>query len=275
LSGERRQFFAKFAPYSESWQVHTDRSWVGENYLDQAVQIARYYEDTPEAPPQILLRTNGYTGTPSSLGTFAMGKARENQTQVVAVIDTTKVALDLAVAALDPEQAHLLVHFCETALGPLSRFLVNSLLMAEDESKRNWAVTLPIQWTVGALADVPIGEDRKNRLWTTTFSEEVQVEVATWAEYSRPATLYNLGGPRMDSVTITVPSQVRIGTATPLYVSRRPGDAQWKVSDTTLAYVTVNDALFAKKIGRVSVSLISALKPGADPYASAEVQIVP
>jgi hypothetical protein len=204
-----------------------------------------------------------------------MGKARENQTQVVAVIDTIKVPLDLAVAALDPEQAHMLVHFCETALGPLCRFLVNNLLMAEDKAKRNWSVTLPIQWTVGALSDVPIGEDRKNRLWTTTYSQEVGVEVATWAEYSRPATLYNLGGPRLDSITITVPSQVRIGTATPIYVSRRPGDAQWKVSDTTLAYVTVNDALFAKKIGRVSVSLISALKPEADPYASAEVQIVP
>jgi len=283
LTGRRRQFFTRFAPYMQNWVVDTDKVWTGEHPMDQAIQIARFFEGTPAAPPQILLRTTGYTTVPQNLGSFAVGQRQRDEDgnltdkQLVGVIETTRIPVDLAIAATDEDQAHYLIHFIETALGQMNRFHVNGVLMPEAEEKRNWSVTLPFSWTVGALTDVPIGDDQKRRLWTTTFSEEVDVEVATWAQYRTPFSVSALeGGPsHLDEVSITIPGQVKVGSSTPLYVNMRPADSRWKVDDITLARITSSEALYAKRVGRVNVSLISSTKPGDDPYATAEVQIVP
>jgi hypothetical protein len=205
-----------------------------------------------------------------------MSLPQPDRTQVVASIESTVVPLDLAVAALDEDQAGYLVHFVESAFGPLCRFLINYLIKPEDETRRNWGVYLPLTWSVGALTDVPITEDRKMRLWTTTYSAEVQVDVAIWAQYSTPFTA-KLGEipPQMRSTNITLPSEVKVGTATPLYVDNRPADSKWKVDNATLARITPSESLLAKRVGTVIVSLMSAVKPGNDPYATKQVQIVP
>jgi hypothetical protein len=192
------------------------------------------------------------------------------------MIDTKIVPVDLGIAAMDETQAGYLVHFVETALGPKCRFLINYVLTPAEETKRNWAVTLPLNWTVGALTDVPIGDDPKNRLWTTTVTTEVSVEVATWARYETPFAAAALSiNPTEGQVTITVPSEVHVGSQTPLYVDRRPADSRWKVDDISLARITSSEHLYAKRAGAVNVSLISSIKPGDDPYASQAVQIVP
>jgi hypothetical protein len=275
LTGSRKQFFTEFAPYSTQWQLRTDRQWRGEDPLDQAVQIARFFEDVREAPPQILIRSTGYTFRNQNLGSFAISRPSLKK-QVVASIESTTVPVDLAVAAMDEDQAGYLVHFIESAFGPLCRFLINYLLKPEDESRRNWAVYLPLTWSVGGLTDVPITEDRKNRLWTTTYSAEVNVDVAIWAQYSTPFTvkLKELP-PRMPGVSLSLPSTVRVGTATPLYVNNRPADSKWKVDDVTLARITSSESLLARRVGTVIVSLTSVVKPGNEPYASQQVQIVP
>jgi hypothetical protein len=282
LNGSRRQFFTRFAPYMQNWVVDTDKVWTGEHPMDQAIQIARFFEGTSAAPPQILLRTNGYTFAPQNLGNFAVGQRQRDadgnvtDQQLVGVVETTRVPVDMAVAALDEDQAHYLIHFIETALGSMNRFHVNGVLMPEAEERRNWCVQLPLSWSVGGLTEVPIGDDQKRRLWTTTFSEEVDVEVATWAQYSTPFTATaREGGPsHLDEVAITVPGNVKVGSSTPLYVNARPADSQWRVDDFTLARITVSEALYAKRVGRVNVSLISAINRG-DEYATAEVQIIP
>lgn len=275
LTGDRKQFFTEFAPYSTQWQLRTDKQWRGEDPLDQAVQIARFFENVREAPPQVLIRSTGYTFRNQNLGTFAISRP-EAKRQVVASIESTIVPLDLAVAAQDEDQAGYLIHFVESAFGPLCRFLINYLIKPEDETRRNWAVYLPLTWSVGGLTDVPITEDRKNRLWTTTYSAEVNVDVAIWAQYSTPFTA-KLGAipPQMRTVRISLPNQVRVGTATPLYVDNRPADSKWKVDDVSLARITSSDSLLARRVGTVIVSLMSEVKPGNEPYASQQVQIVP
>jgi hypothetical protein len=276
LTGSRKQFFKQFAPYSSQWQLRTDQTWRGEDPLDQAVQIARYFESVREAPPQILIRTTGYTFRSQNLGSFAISRPQPDQTQVVASIESTVVPVDMAVAATDEDQAGYLVHFTEAAFGPMCRFLINYLIIPEDEARRNWAVNLPLTWSVGGLTDVPITEDRKNRLWTCTYSAEVSVDVATWAQYSTPFSM-KLGEvpPQMMGVRLSIPSRVRVGTATPLYVDNRPADSKWRVDDIALARITSSDSLYAKRVGNVIVSLMSSVKPGNDPYASQPVQIVP
>jgi len=278
LTGDKRAFFTKFAPYSSQWQLRADRTWRGEDPLEQAVQIARFFEGVREAPPQILLRSTGYTFRNQNLGSFATSRP-ESTSQVVSSIESTTVPIDLAVAATDEDQAQYLVHFIETATGPLCRFLINYLLKPADESRRNWAVTLPLTWSVGGLTDVPIGEDNKMRLWTTTYSAEVSVEVATWAQYSTPFTSKLKTLPRdvlpLGKVAAFIPSEVRVGTSTPLFVDMRPADSRWKVNDATLARITPSESLYAKRVGSVTVSLISEINPGNDPYAQQSVQIVP
>ena len=39
ISGPHKDFFSKFAPYSQRWIVRQDVTWNTENPLDQAVQI--------------------------------------------------------------------------------------------------------------------------------------------------------------------------------------------------------------------------------------------
>jgi hypothetical protein len=276
LTGSRKQFFTTFAPYSTQWQLRTDRQWRGEDPLDQAVQIARFFEGVQQAPPQILIRSTGYTFRNQNLGSFALSLPQPDRTQVVASIESTTVPIDLAVAAMDEDQAGHLVHFMESAFGPLCRFLINYLIKPEDENRRNWAVYLPLTWSVGGLTDVPISEDRKMRLWTTTYTAEVNVDVAIWAQYSTPFAV-KLGAmpPQMGTTTINIPSTLRVGTATPLYVDNRPADSKWKVDDASLARITPSESLLAKRVGNVIVSLMSAVKPGNDPYATQQVQIVP
>jgi hypothetical protein len=276
LTGTLRQFFENFASYSSQWQLRTDRQWQGEDPLDQAVQIARFFEGVQQAPPQILIRSTGYTFRNQNLGSFAQSRSPSTGTQVVASIESATVPLDLAVAALDVDQAGYLVHFIETATGPLCRFLINYLIVPEDETRRNWSVFLPLTWSVGGLTDVPITEDRKMRLWTTSFSAEVNVDVAIWAQYQTPFTL-RLGEvpPQMRSTNISFPDTVRVGTSTPLYVDNRPADSRWAVDDATLARITTSDSLWAKRVGTVTVSLMSSVKPGNDPYTTKQVQIVP
>lgn len=285
LTGARKDFFKTFAPYASQWQLRTDHAWQGTNPLDQAVQIARFFELVKENPPQILIRTTGYTARSSNLGSFAVGHSvpAANQAanafapeQVVASIESTSVPIDLAVAALDEDQAHYLVHFLEQALGPMCRFLINYLLLPEEESHRNWAVTLPMTWNVGGLTDVNIGDDRKQRLWTTTYTAEVNVEVATWAKYRTPLTLAVASlRPESGGVSATIPSTVRVGSVTPLYVDRRPVGSRWKVTDLQRARITEHDALYAKRVGDVVVSLVSEMKPTDAPYATATVTILP
>lgn len=278
MTGDRKAFFTSFAPYSTQWQLKTDRQWSGYNPLEQAVQIARFFEGVQESPPQILIRTTGYTFRNQNLGTFSTSKTEVEGTtvkQTVSNIETTTVPVDLAVAALDEDQAEYLIHFIEMATGPMARFLVNYLLRPSDPKRRNWAVTLPLSWAQGGMTDVPLGEDRKNRLWTATLTSDVQVEVATAAQYETPFTakLKEIP-PSSPNVAITVPSQVHVGSSTPLYVNNRPADSAWRLDNCQLARITPSESLYAKRVGSVTVSLISQI-PGHDSYASQQVQIVP
>ena len=277
LQEPRKSFFERFAPYSTQWSVVTDKQWAGEDPLEQMVQIARFWEGVQESPPQILIRSTGHAFTPTSIGHFAHGgpSADDPEKQVVGSIEAITVPLDLAVAALDIDQAEFLVHFMETALGPLSRLHVGHVLTPDELSHRNWAVTLPLTWNVAGVQDVPIGADTTHRLWTTIYSAEVQVEVATWVQYNTPLSAQPFANCfSSEGTSITVPTQVRVGTATPLGVTNRPADARWRVDDRHLARITTRDALYAKRLGRVEVSLISEINPGNDPYATAAVEIV-
>jgi len=273
LGGNRKAFFSSFAPYSTNWTVRSDVTWSGENPLEQAVQIARYYEATPEHPPQILIRSTGYAPVPSSLGNFDFG-SRVGWTNTVAMIKTAKVSLEIACGAVgDDNKTGLLLHFVETALGPDSRYLINGLLVPSDPSRRNWCVHLPLTWSVSGATNTPIGEDRKNSLWNATLTMEVEVEVGEWAQYDTKLDIAYLAS---QMVTISTPSTMRVGTYAPLYVtSERPGDALWRSSDFRLAIIAVGEQLYAKRVGTVAVSLISAIRENLDPYASATVSIVP
>jgi len=113
-------------------------------------------------------------------------------------------------------------------------------------------------------------------LWTTTYSAEVTVDVAIWARYCTPFS-EKLGAipPERLMTTINIPDSVHVGTATPLHVNNRPADSKWTVSDTSLARITPNESLVARHVGQVIVSLMSALKPGLDPYATKQVEILP
>jgi hypothetical protein len=272
LTGDRRTFFEKFAPYSTNWKLRDNVTWSDENPFDRTLQIKRYFEDTKQDPPQILIRTTGYEIQNLNLGSFSYG-VNTNGTQKVAIINTTQVGVEMACAALDPDGLSLLVHFLEMAFGPTCRFLINYTLVPSDESRRNWCVTLPLKWSVGQTTDAPLGDDRKQRLWTTTVSGTVDVEVGNWATYTQKFESFFL-----DSATTVIdfPTEVKVGSVTPIRVSGyMPGGVKWRVSDYRLAIITENESLFAKRVGSVTLSLISVHDLTTDPVATATVTIVP
>lgn len=273
LTGERKGFFTKFAPYSQHWTISTDVTWNAQNPLDIAVQIARFYEDVKQALPQIIVRTNGHTGAQQNLGSFSFGeRVSGTNTQRVGIVDAFVVPVALAIAAGDPDGAECLSHFLETAFGPLSRFLHNYQLFPSEPSKRNWCVFLPLTWSVDSLTDVPIGDDRKNRLWTIIYNLETRVEVANWSEYETPINAYEL---KAASTQIAIPSTVHVGSTTPLIVAGyRPGGASWRINDYRVAIITGNGALYAKRPGTVLVSLISDLHDNQT-FVSKQVTVVP
>lgn len=272
LTGDRREFFNTFAPYSTSWTVRDNVTWTSENPFDRAIQIKRYFEDTKQLPPQILIRTTGYEIQSLNLGSFSYG-VKSGDDQKVAIINTTQVGIEFACAALDPDGLSLLLHFLETAFGPACRYLINYLLVPADSSRKNWCVTLPLTWSVGQTSDVPLGDDRKQRMWSTTFSGSVSVEVANWATYTQNYESLFLTSA---STAIDFPSSVKVGTVTPLGITGyMPAGAKWHVNDFRLAIITANGSLLAKRVGSVTLSLITEHELTTDPVATATVNIVP
>jgi len=103
---------------------------------------------------------------------------------------------------------------------------------------------------------------------SSPLTPEQQKQLADATERAR-------GLARAGKVAAFIPSEVRVGTSTPLFVDMRPADSRWKVNDATLARITPSESLYAKRVGSVTVSLISEINPGNDPYAQQSVQIVP
>lgn len=272
LTGDRKAFFDNFAPYSAAWTVRSNVTWTAENPFDRAIQIKRYFEDTKQSPPQILIRTTGYELQNMNLGSFSHGTA-SGSTQKVAIINSTQVGVELACVALDPDGLSLLLHFLEMAFGPTCRYLINYLLVPSDESRRNWAVTLPLKWSIGQTTDVQLGDDRKQRMWSSTVSGTVDVEVGSWATYEQTFSAKYLTSA---TTAIDFPATVRVGTTTPLRISGDvPAGVRWHVNDFRLAVITASESLFAKRVGSVTLSLILDHDITADPVATATVTIVP
>jgi hypothetical protein len=264
-----RSFFAKYAPYASSWQVRDDQPWQGSNPFDQGVQIARYFERVKNVPPQILVRTNQYQGQATGLGTHTWGYRKAGDTMRIGTLGEAKVPVDFACSSYDDTSTGLLVHFVETAFGPLGRMLHNGVLLPEDRRDRSWCVQLPSIWSTAAPTDTPIGEDRKQRVWTTVISMEVMVEVATWSEYEAHIEAYEI---KSNIVTITLPDEIHVGTSVPLTTTGylRP-DIYWKIDDSQLAVIRAS-SLYAKRLGSV---LVSVCAENETVLASKNVAIIP
>lgn len=251
LTGKFRSFFQQFAPHIELWTVRSDKTWISGVGLEQAVQIAAFFEETHENPPQIFVKTGGFTPVPTSLGSFDWGQGNAAGEQTVGFLSESKVSMELACAALDEGQANLLAHFLELAIGPHSRFLTNHQLFSGDRSRRNWCVDFPPTWSKSGNADAPLGEDRKRRLWTNSFSFESRVEVGTWTRYDLPINVAQRWS--MEPFTLVFPSTVEVGSSTLLTSTGMWPGGYWSVSDAKLASIRDDKWLYAKKAGSLTL----------------------
>jgi hypothetical protein len=251
-NSEKRSFFARYSPYATTWQIRDDQPWWGQNPLDQGIQIARYFERVKNLPPQILVRTNQYQGQATGLGTYTWGYRKASDTMRVGTLGEAKVPVDLACTSYEDTSTGMLVHFVETALGPQGRGLHGGLILPADHRDRSWCVQLPSTWSTAGPTDTPIGEDRKQRVWTTILSFEVTVEVAVWSEYEAHIEAYQI---LSNTITVSLPDTLRVGTSVPLTATGYlPPDAWWRVDDNRLAIIRAG-SLYAKRIGNLLVSV--------------------
>lgn len=263
IDGNVSQFYRQWAPYSKRWKIRTDTEDKDPDYplrrdnpLERPINISRFFDNTQENPPQILIRDGGWQRVSTNLGGFTFGfpSPAENGTQNVGILDDVPVSVEMTCAAMDENDCTLLVNFCEEAFGPTGTFHHRGMLSPRDPTKSKWAVFLPLSSTsVGAMSNTSFAEDRQKQIWTQTVTLECRVESVRWAKYKSP--IYLSGSYGVSDPTLTVPSTMRVGEQTRVLVSRRPPGARLITDNFRRALVLENDYLFAKRKGDVVVSL--------------------
>lgn len=280
ISGKPAPFFHSFAPYSKYWKIRTDTEENDPDYplrrdnpLERPINISRYFENSAEQPPQIFIRDGGWPRTQTNLGSFTFGYGASDGLQTAGILDDVPVQIELTCGAMDSDDTSRLVHFIDTALGPLSVFHHRGWLRPKNEAQRRWCVMLPISGvTIGNVVDVPLAEDRQKRVWSQTVTMETRVEAITWAQYQSPMRLV---GPllSMQTIAITAPDTLKVGQQVKIYPSRRPLNSKLVVDDFRKALILEGDLLLAKRVGQVVVSLKSTHKD--ETLAQKTVTVVP
>lgn len=282
IDGNYKQFFTKFAPYSKYWKINTDQSFnvdpayhgpAENNPLAKPINIVRYYEESKEKPPQIFIRDVGWTAQNQNLGGLTFGYYSQQEKAIVGeIVNNTVVSLELVAAALDGDDTSRLIHFLDVIFGPIgSSWIHHGVLYPKDNSKRSWAMTLPLTCTIGSLSDLPLGDDRKKRVWTQSVTMDVTVEHSTRATWQWDPSFSAKF--EQTTVTLQIPETMRVGSSTPILVSRIPATSKLIVNDCSKAIILTNNTLFAKRTGSVVVSLISTNSSFV--HASANVEIIP
>jgi hypothetical protein len=286
--GQFREFFDKFATYTVDFVVNenlsanaTKRDEQLRERFTRHIQVARFYDDMRERPPQIFLQDGGYDYTPSSLGGLSSGFATGDDlgSQNVSITDEITIPIEITAAALDEQIIQDLAAFLSAAFGSLGQTFTTRYILkpAPNDQGIYWEVRIPLQHRMSAKSHTPLKDDSRMQIWSVTCSLDIVFE--------NSAYVYYRNDPRFQftnrSSALFVPDKIQVGTVVPINFQMEPAISDVKSSDHRVAIIYKDSAhgtryfCKAKKLGRFTIQVMAFRAPeGATVLLEKEVQVV-
>lgn len=257
--GQFRKFFNVFVPFTKDFIVN--KNLGGEEKRKRPLQIARFYSQMTERPPQIFIQDNGYEYTPSGLGGLAGGWNSHDKygTQKLHFFDSVPIPIDISFASTSEDDADQMMGFFSSAFGSFQKLLLNYYLAPDRAIKgAYWTVLLPLKHQVGTKSRQSLHGDPEDNLWIVTVSIECIFENSTYMKYrSDPkADLYP------GRFQVFIPEKVTLSNATPLSLHDIPYPIE-VYSDNYKVAIIQEEAtqyiIYPKRLGKFNVVVI---RPG-------------
>lgn len=245
------------------------------------IQVARFFDDMRERPPQMFIQDNGYDYVTTSLGGLSSGVSIGDDlgSQRVSVTNEITIPIDITIATLDEQITQDLAAFLSAAFGELAQpFTTKWLLKPAPNDKRiYWEVRIPLQHRMSAKSHTPLKDDSRMQIWSQTCSMDIVFENSAYVYY-RNDPRYQLTN---KSSAMFIPDKVRVGTVIPIEFQMEPSISDVKSSDHRVAIIyrdSQNATRYhfkAKKLGRVTVQVMAHRPPeGPTVLLEKEVQVV-
>jgi hypothetical protein len=240
--GQFRGFFNNFASFTTGFVVNET---IDSDPNKRHIQIARYFDDVRERPPQIFIQDNGYKYQPSGLGGIDDGWNMRNERgqQVIRVADVVTIPCQLTCAALSEQDINNMAALIQTAFGVFQREILGYILKPQPNPERptNWEVRLPFTFTVEPKKHEPLHEDPRQQLWSVAVNLDVVFENSVYMIYANQPQFVP---DELSSLTVTVPSTVRLGQKVPIRLTKHPPRFTVYTDDPRVAVVNKTNLTF-------------------------------
>ena len=206
-NGQFRTFFDKIATYTIGYHINEN---LDQDPDARHLQIAAFYENMRERPPQIFIQDDGYQYITNSLGSLCAGWNMNTRAghQVVHVMDVLKIPIAITCVTTSQQEIEDLIAFLSAAFGQLCRFTVNYILRQHPDVEGSlWEVRIPLTHNIGAKVHTPIHGDPRQPFWSVACSMDLEFENSIMLQYKSQPTVQIKKG----DISLQVPSSIRLG----------------------------------------------------------------
>ncbi|MDD2730712.1 MAG: hypothetical protein PHW33_01145 [Candidatus Portnoybacteria bacterium] len=274
--GQFRTFFDKVATYTVGYHVNQK---LGQDADDRHLQIATFYDNMQERPPQIFIQDNGYQYVTNSLGSLNAGWNLNTSAghQVVRVMDVVKIPIDITCVAMSVVEVEDLQAVLSTAFGQLCCFTINYILrQAPDVEGSLWEVRIPLSHTMGAKSHSAVHGDPRNQFWSVSCTMEVEFENSILLQYRSDPRAVPLRG----TIRLSVPDTLRVGQPHRITLLNQPKPVQVYSNDPRIAVVSQRGyqwIIEPRRVGTFKLMvtrLFGSQQDGPEVLASHDVTVV-
>ncbi|KKN20142.1 hypothetical protein LCGC14_0938530 [marine sediment metagenome] len=233
VGGQFRAFMDKLASYTIGYVINKPLS---EDQNERHLQIASYYANMRERPPQIFIQDGGYQYKPDSLGSIAAGWNMQTKdgAQTIKVMDVVPIPIEIHCVTTSQQEVEDLAAFMSLAFGQLQRLTVNYILRpAQRQAGVYWEVRIPFLHDISPKTHTPVHGDPRQQIWQLTCSMTIDFENSVYLQY-RSQPQYS---PRRGDITLTLPEWVLLGQDHPISLVNRPEPISVYSDDARIAVV--------------------------------------
>jgi hypothetical protein len=239
--GQFRKFFDRFASFTVGYVLNQN---FDQDPDKRHIQVARYFDDMKERPPQIFIQTNGHKYQPSGLGGIDDGWNMRNNRgqQVIRVADVVEIDCQLTCAALSETDINNMDAFLSAAFGQFQHRTCGYILRPQPSPDHAvyWEVRLPFTFELGSKKHSNLHEDPKQQIWSLVCEMRVVFENSVYMIYAnQPKFDFQAG-----ALSVTVPSTVRLGQTVPIVLSQHPARFTVYTNDPAVAIVEKTNLSF-------------------------------
>lgn len=274
--GQFHTFFTRFASFAGNFVVNENFS---KDERRRMIQIVRFFEDAKERPPQIFIQDGGYSYKHASLGGLTAGwneRTADGQ-QIVRVMDSVDIPMQITCAALDETTIEDLQGFLSLAFGQMQRFLGGWILRPSKIIEgAYWEVQLPLTFEVGAKSFANFHGDPTRRICSFTFNFTPTFENSTYITYNqKPA--FDMATKRFE---IVVPTKITLGSVVPITLKNIPSPITIYSNNSKIALIRQQATTYfiiPKRLGKFKMVVAKPTTEGEREqlvYGEQEMEVV-